>query len=223
MIVKTPSDQGPTAQPSANFEPKPVGMASSKYAVLRQAADVVGGGRGPQSTPFVKQEPQPFFLEGSTQVVVVRDKLSHTPDIVGQNAPQRSAGVSPHAPEPLRRGKKRKGTKDSDLNIRMTSDMRSKLDAKADALESYPSAHVLELIAADLRLPVDEHRATRNKYLKKAYADLRVAFDDCGVNLNQMAKATNSGKSCSLTRQEIGDALQKFKKGCATLESLRPK
>ncbi|MGB9152358.1 MAG: hypothetical protein WCD70_04640 [Alphaproteobacteria bacterium] len=159
---------------------------------------------------------------GSAQVTVVRDKLSHTTEVVGQIAPQHLAGASPHAPDPPRRGKKRIGTKDSDLNIRMTSEMKGQLGAKCTALETYPSAYVLELVAADLGLPTDEHRATRNKYLKKAFADLRVAFDDCGVNLNQMAKATNSGKPCPLTRPEINKVLADFARGCRILESLRP-
>lgn len=159
---------------------------------------------------------------GSAQVTVVWDKLSHMPEVVGKFSPQPLAGASPHAPDPPRRGKKRKGTKDSDLNIRMTSEMKRQLRAKCAALETYPSAYVLELVAANLGLPTDEHRATRNKYLKKSYADLRVAFDDCGVNINQMSKATNSGKPCPLTRPEINKALADFARGCRMLESLRP-
>ena len=161
-------------------------------------------------------------VKGSAQVTVVRDKLSHTTEVVGKFSPQHLAGASPHAPDPPRRGKKRKGTKDSDLNIRMTSEMKRQLRAKCAALETYPSAYVLEVVAAALGLPTDEHRATRNKYLKKSFADLRVAFDDCGVNINQMAKASNSGKPCPLTRPEINKALADFARGCRMLESLRP-
>lgn len=104
----------------------------------------------------------------------------------------------------------------------MTSEMRSQIEAKATEFETYPSAYILELVAADLGLPTDDYRATRNKYLKENYARLRVAFDDCGVNLNQMAKATNSGKPCPLTRPEINKALADFERGCRALESLRP-
>lgn len=169
-----------------------------------------------------QQGSQPFFSEGSAQVVVVPCETQGTPETpcISQGG---LAGALPHAPHPPRRERKKPRSRArKNFTLRMSDDMRIKLEAKASSVESYPSTHVLELIAADLCLPIDDYRVTRNRGLKKSFADLRVAFDDCGVNLNQMAKATNSGKACPLTREEIGDALNKFNKGCATLESLRP-
>jgi hypothetical protein len=163
-----------------------------------------------------------IFRKGFTQVTAVSGKMPDTTEPSGKT-PDNLAGASLHAPD-RRKAERRKriDIKSKKFDLRMTEKMWSGLLAKADAEGIYPTDLVIEQVAALLSLPIDESRVTRDKHLKMAFADLRVAFDDCGVNLNQMAKATNSGKPCPLTRSEINKALADFARGCRALESLRP-
>jgi hypothetical protein len=144
-----------------------VGSVGSRYAVLQQAqtgtsakeqispAVVVKVGKSQPSEVVAKQNSQQIFLEGYAQVPVVSAKMPDTTELSGKT-PDNPAGALPHAPDPPQRERrKRKDTKGSILNVRMTSDMRNKLDAKAAAVENYPSTHVLELSAAGLCLPID--------------------------------------------------------------------
>ena len=143
---------------------------------------------------------------GDTQVTDVCDKVSHTsevPDILFDTL----AGASPHAPDPPRRERRKKRkTKGSFLNIRMPCAMKAKLEAKAAAAESYPSAYVLKLVAADLCLPIDEGQTERSRGLQEQIAALTVAINKQGGLFNQIAAALNRGQPCPVTRQEIDDA-----------------
>jgi hypothetical protein len=113
--------------------------------------------------------------------------------------------------------------KDSSINLRMKKAMREAIDRKAAALEMYPSAYCLAVLARDLGQPDDEYTATRNAELKAAWIKLKIAFDDIGTLFNQMARATNRGAPCPLPPSDIALALKKYEQGCSALESFRPK
>ena len=114
------------------------------------------------------------------------------------------AGASPHAPDPPRRErKKRRSTAKKNFTIRMSDDIRAKLEAKAAAAESYPSAYVLKLVAADLCLPIDEEQTARSRGLQEQLAALTVALNKQGGLFNQIAAALNRGQPCPVTRPEI--------------------
>ena len=139
-------------------------------------------------------------LEGSTQVTVVPDNC---PTPVRHDVSDKLAGAAPHAPS--RPETKQNGGK---ISFRLPEDMRPMFDAKVAAAKSYQSAYIVGLIAADLRIPLDEHRLQRDWELQEAIAALAVAVNRQGNNINQMAKATNEGKPCPLTRPEISETLQ---------------
>ena len=84
--------------------------------------------------------------------------------------------------------------------------MKAKLEAKAAAAESYPSAYVLKLVAANLCLPIDEAKTARSRGLQEQIAALTVALNRQGVLFNQIAAALNRGQDCPVTRQEIDAA-----------------
>ena len=88
----------------------------------------------------------------------------------------------------------------------MSDDIRAKLEAKAAAAESYPSAYVLKLVAADLCLPIDEAQTERSRGLQEQIAALTVALNKQGGLFNQIAAALNRGQPCPVTRQEIDAA-----------------
>jgi hypothetical protein len=140
-------------------------------------------------------------LGGDTQVTVVSDALSDTLSDI--SPPKLAAGASPHAPQ--RPKTKQKGDR---FSFRMPEGMKPMLEAKAAAAGSYPSAYVLALIAADLRIPIDEEKLQRGRELQEQIAALTVAINRQGNNINQMAKATHEGKPSPLTRPEISQLLQ---------------
>jgi hypothetical protein len=139
-------------------------------------------------------------FRGDTQVTVVSDVPS---DTLSDISPTKPAGASPHAPE-----RPKTKQKDNRFSVRMPEGMKPMLEAKAAAAKSYPSAYVLGLIAADLRIPIDEVRLQRGRELQEEIAALTVALNRQGNNINQMAKATHEGKPSPLTRPEISQLLQ---------------
>jgi hypothetical protein len=86
--------------------------------------------------------------------------------------------------------------------------MRAALDAKAAAVKSYPSAYVLQLIAADLGQPIDEAALQTSRMLGDEIAALTVALNRQGNNFNQISKSAHEGKPCALSRPEISATLQ---------------
>jgi len=150
-----------------------------------------------------------IFAEGFAQVTDMYDKVSHISELY--DVPSHNlAGASPHAPDPLRRERrKKKDTKGSVLNIRMPSAIKAKLEAKSAAVESYPSEYVLNLVAADLSLPIDETKNARSRGLQEQIAALTVALNKQGGLFNQIAAALNRGQNCPVTRQEIEAALRR--------------
>ena len=82
------------------------------------------------------------------------------------------------------------------------------LEAKAAAVKSYPSAYILGLIAADLRIPIDEAALQRGRMLGDEIAALTLELTRQGTNFNQMSKATHEGKPCALARPQISELLQ---------------
>ena len=144
-----------------------------------------------------------WAVKGFAQVTDVCDKTSHTSELY--DVPSHNlAGASLHAPDPPRRERRKmKIRKGSVLNIRMPCAMKAKLEAKAAAAESYPSAYVLKLVAADLCLPIDEANAARSCGLQEQIAALTVALNKQGGLFNQIAAAVNRGQPCPVTRPEI--------------------
>lgn len=132
-----------------------------------------------------------IFLEGSTQVTVVSDTLSDN---------CQTAGASPHAP-----GSKQKSDK---LSLRLPEGIKPMLEAKAAAVQSYPSAYVLGLIAADLRIPIDEAALQKVRMLADELAALTLELTRQGTNFNQMTKATHEGKPCALAPPQISELLR---------------
>jgi hypothetical protein len=147
-----------------------------------------------------------WAVKGSTQVTDVSDKLSGTSE-ASDILSDALAGASPHAPDPPRRRRKtNKNSKGYKFSLRMPYTMKAKLEAKAAAVESYPSAYVLKLVAADLCLPIDETQTARSRGLQEQIAALTVALNKQGGLFNQIAAALNRGQPCPVTRQEINDA-----------------
>ena len=162
----------------------------------------------PFGTALTNNE-ESIFAEGFAQVTDVYDKVSHTSELY--DVPSHNlAGASPHAPDPRRwERRKKKDTKGSVLNIRMPCAVKAKLAAKAAAAESYPSAYVLKLVAADLSLPIDEKKNARSRGLQEQIAALTVALNKQGGLFNQIAAALNRGQDCPITRQEVDAALRR--------------
>lgn len=143
-------------------------------------------------------------LGGDTQVTVV--------PCVPQGVPESPsgtqgdlAGASPHAPHLRRREKPKHQSKvKKNFTIRMADDMRAELDTQSSALGyAYSSALALHLLAAGLKMPVDEYEAQRRRDLTAAYAELTVAWNRHGTLLNQLTAAVNKGQPCPFSRQEL--------------------
>jgi len=139
-------------------------------------------------------------LEGSTQVTVVSDVPS---DNCPTNVSGSLAGASPHAPR--QPDTKQKGDR---FSFRMPEGMKPMLEAKAAAVKSYPSAYILGLIAADLRIPIDEAALQRDRMLGDEIAALTLELTRQGTNFNQLTKATHEGKPCALARPQISELLR---------------
>jgi len=90
----------------------------------------------------------------------------------------------------------------------MPEGMKAMLEAKAAAAKSYPSAYILGLIAADLRIPIDVEKLRRDREMQERIAALTVALNRQGNNINQIAKAMNEGIPSPLTRPEIFELQQ---------------
>src|ERR1017187_144591 len=121
-------------------------------------------------------------LGGFSQVTVVSDTSS---DNCPTNMSDQLAGASPQAPR--RPEPKKKGDR---FSFRMPEGMKPMLEAKAAAVKSYPSAYILGLIAADLRIPIDEAALQRGRMLGDEIAALTLELTRQGTNFNQMSKAT---------------------------------
>ncbi len=149
-------------------------------------------------------------LGGFSQVTVVSDASS-------DNCPTRMsehlAGASPHAPS-------EKKQKDNRISLRLPEGMRPILEAKAAADNSYPSAYVLGLIAADLRIPIDEERHRRSWERQERIDALTVALNRQGNNFNQISKSAHEGKPCALSRPEISETLQQHRAAVAAIIKL---
>jgi len=167
--------------------PKSLALSSPSKAIML-------GGRGA------------WAATGSAQVTDVSDNLSDTSE-VSDILSDTLAGASLHAPHPPRRRKSvNKNSKGYKFSLRMPCVMKAKLEAKAAAAESYPSAYVLKLVAANLCLPIDEAKTARSRGLQEQIAALTVALNRQGVLFNQIAAALNRGQDCPVTRQEIDAA-----------------
>ena len=125
----------PTQQTEPSFLPQSVRMTALNTAHTEAKA---------------KEKSTEKNLEGSTQVTVVPYVPQGTPD--APCATQGDlAGASLHAPDiPQREKRKHQSTAKKNFTIRVSDDVRAALEAKAVAAKSYPSAYVLQLIAADL-------------------------------------------------------------------------
>jgi hypothetical protein len=147
-------------------------------------------------------------LGGFSQVTVVPCVPQGTPD--PPCVPHADlAGASPHAPDtPYGEKQKHQSTAKKNFTFRVSDDMRAALDAKAAAVKSYPSAYVLQLIAADLGQPIDEAALQTSRMLGDEIAALTVALNRQGNNFNQISKSAHEGKPCALSRPEISATLQ---------------
>jgi DNA-binding protein YbaB len=154
-----------------------------------------------------EEKSTPKNFGGDTQVTVVHRECDTQPDCVADAT--QLAGASPHAPHPPKTGRSKiKGQKDTQINVRIPTDIKAMLEAKAAAVKSYPSAYVLQLIAADLRIPIDEAALQRGRMLGDEIAALAVAINRQGNNFNQISKSAHEGKPCALSRPEISQTLQ---------------
>ena len=152
-----------------------------------------------------EKEPRKI-LEGSTQVTVSADNCQTS---VSQNL----AGALPHAPSEITQ-------KDDRITIRLPKGMRPRLEAKASAVESSLTAYVQGLIAADLDVPIDEEKLQRSRMLGDQIADLTVAINRTGNNINQISKSAHEGKPCALSRSEITQTLQQHTAAVAAVIKL---
>jgi hypothetical protein len=151
-----------------------------------------------------EEKSTPKNLGGFSQVTVVSDISS---DNCPTNMSDHLAGASPHAPS--RPETKQSGQSKGDrFSFRMPEGMKPMLEAKAAAANSYPSAYILGLIAADLRIPIDEEKLQRGRMLGDEIAALTVALNRQGNNFNQISKSAHEGKPCALSRPEISQTLQ---------------
>jgi hypothetical protein len=128
------------------------------------------------------------------------------PTPVRQKVSDKLAGALPHAPLPPET--KQKGAK---ISFRLPEDMKPMFDAKIAAAKSYQSAYIVRLIAADLRIPLDEEKLQRDWELQEAIAALTVAVNRTGNNFNQISKSAHEGKPCALSQPQISETLQQHR------------
>jgi hypothetical protein len=186
----------PTQQPEAPSRPQSLRMTALNEAHTEATAKAKAEEKSTEKN-----------LEGVTQVTVVPCAAPGTLPCVPQPDP---AGASPHAPDTPPRGKQKHQSASAKKNftIRISDDVKAAVEAKASAVKSYPSAYILGLIAADLRIPLDEEKLQRGREMQDEIAALTVALNRQGNNINQIAKATNEGKPCALSRPEISETLR---------------
>jgi hypothetical protein len=185
----------PTQQPEAPALPQSLRMTALNTAHTEAKQNYKPEENGTQK-----------FLEGSTQVTVASDNC---PTSVSQNL----AGALPHAPSETTQ-------KDDRITIRLPKGMRPRLEAKASAVESSLTAYVQGLIASDLDIPIDEERLQRSRMLGDQIADLTVAINRTGNNINQISKSAHEGKPCALSRSEITQTLQQHTAAVAAVIKL---
>ena len=163
-----------------------------------------------------EEKSTPKNFGGGTQVTVVSDTSS---DNCPTNMSDHLAGASPHAPRRFetQQSSQSKGDK---ITFRLPEGMKPMFDAKVAAVNSYQSAYIVGLIAADLRIPLDEERLQRDRELQEEIAALTVALNRQGNNINQMAKATHEGKPSPLTRPEISQLLQQHRAAVSAILKL---
>jgi hypothetical protein len=183
----------PTQQPEAPALPQSVRMAALNTAHTEAKENYKLEEKSTQKN-----------LGGFSQVTVVSDTSS---DNCPTNMSDQLAGASPHAPRrpETKQSSQSKGDK---FSFRMPEGMKPMLEAKAAAVKSYPSAYIVRLIAADLHIPIDEEKLQRSRDVADEIAALTVALNRQGNNINQIAKATNEGKPCALSRPEISETLR---------------
>jgi hypothetical protein len=183
----------PTQQPEPVALPQSVKMAALNTAHVEAKEKIKSEEKGTQKK-----------LGGDTQVTVVSDT---SPDNCPTNVSDQLAGALPHAPR-RPETKQSSPSKGDRVSFRMPEGMKPMLEAKAAAVKSYPSAYILGLIAADLRIPIDEAALQRGRMLGDEIAALTVALNRQGNNFNQISKSAHEGKPCVLSRPEISETLQ---------------
>ena len=195
----------PTQQPEPAALPQSVRMAALNTAHTEAKEKTKSEGKGTEKN-----------LGGDTQVTVVSDTSS---DNCPTNMSDQLAGASPHAPRrpETQQSSQSKGDK---ITFRLPEGMKPMFDAKVAAVNSYQSAYIVGLIAADLRIPLDEERLQRDRELQEEIAALTVALNRQGNNINQMAKATHEGKPSPLTRPEISQLLQQHRAAVSAILKL---
>ena len=191
----------PTQQPEASALPQ-----SLRMSALNTAHTDAKQNYKPEENSTQKN------LEGSTQVTVVSDNC---PTPVRQNVSDKLAGASPHAPRRLET--KQNGAK---ISFRLPEDMKPMFDAKIAAAKSYQSAYIVRLIAADLRIPLDEEKLQRDWELQEAIAALTVAVNRTGNNFNQISKSAHEGKPCALSQPQISETLQQHRAAVSAIVKL---
>jgi hypothetical protein len=148
-----------------------------------------------------QQNYQQNFLEDYVQVT----DMCTTPGHMSESGPQThaaTAGASPHAPDRQRR----EGIKDDALKIRLPALVKAALRNKAAALGfSSASAYALEIIAADLLIPIPAVDTARHSDQKAAFAELLLSWNKIGGLLNQIAAALNRGQEVPFRRAELED------------------
>ena len=195
----------PTQQPEAPALPQSVRMAALNTAHTEAKENYKLEEKSTQKN-----------LGGFSQVTVVSDTSS---DNCPTNMSDQLAGASPHAPRrpETQQSIQSKGVK---ITFRLPEGMKPMFDAKVAAVNSYQSAYIVGLIAADLRIPLDEERLQRDRELQEEIAALTVALNRQGNNINQMAKATHEGKPSPLTRPEISQLLQQHRAAVSAILKL---
>ena len=201
---QTQTEQSSLMTASKSFHSIPALATNSGIWVAEKFDPILPKAQVSDASPFSGRGA--WLAKGSTQVTDVPCETQGTSEFP-RLSQGNLAGSSPHAPHPPRRERrKRRSTARKNFTIRMSDDIRAKLEAKAAAAESYPSAYVLKLVAADLCLPIDEAQTERSRGLQEQIAALTVALNKQGGLFNQIAAALNRGQPCPVTRQEIDAA-----------------
>lgn len=126
------------------------------------------------------------------------------------------AGVSPHSPQPRKRGRPRKAEAKKDyFKLRLSSKVKGLLHDKARAT-GFPAAttYVLSLIIDDLNLPPNEIAITRDWAIQKAHAENSVALNRVGNLLNQIAAAAHRLQPCPFSQRDLDELKAEFSAAC---------
>lgn len=195
-----------TPSPLASPKPDSEGLAKAR-ASEQEASQLVRQPNHQKAAldPVRQESAKQNFLEGDTQVTDVSYASRSTSEKVLHSVRQ-NAGVSPHAPD--RHGRKephRPNARNAIFNLRMPKPIKAALSNKAGELGLSSSAYVLEIVAADLLIPIDDLKAAHNKELREAFAKLIGSWNKIGGLLNQLAAASNRGRPCPFSRPELDE------------------